>query len=460
MATQTLNVRIAQKWDTRENWAKSTLVLLKGELALDEKGTYKVGDGVNTWSGLSFAGGATIVTSSVAPAKTDKDYDLGQLWLNTTNGTYSILVSVAGDEATWQELSYAGEVALKANAADVYDKTAADALFDEKANAADVYDKTAADALFDEKANAADVYNKTEANGLLDAKANAADVFNKTEITDKLALKADAADTYTKSDVDDLLDDKANAADVYDKTAADALFDEKANAADVYDKTAADALFDAKANAADVFNKTEISDKLALKADLVDGLVPSSQLPSYVDDVVEVATKDALPEEGEGGKIYVITGGDYVNYQYRWSGTQYVQITSGNLVLGETAGTAYEGNKGLALDKAINGDTSAAEGSDARLGLTGRLANAEAAIEALEGATEDLAALAYKDTVATADIDDAAVTADKLATDSVTTDKIEDGAVTDDKIDSVDVAKLFVAEGDTFVLQCGTSVVA
>lgn len=62
------------------------------------------------------------------------------------------------------------------------------------------------------------------------------------------------------------------------------------------------------------------------KADLVGGLVPSSQLPSFVDDVLEFADLASFPTTGETGKIYIaIDSGK----QYRWSGTNYIQITNG-----------------------------------------------------------------------------------------------------------------------------------
>jgi hypothetical protein len=56
------------------------------------------------------------------------------------------------------------------------------------------------------------------------------------------------------------------------------------------------------------------------------GKVPSSQLPSYVDDVIEVSDFESLPEVGETGKIYITID---TNICYRWSGSTYVQITSG-----------------------------------------------------------------------------------------------------------------------------------
>lgn len=72
------------------------------------------------------------------------------------------------------------------------------------------------------------------------------------------------------------------------------------------------------------------------------GLVPSSQLPSFVDDVLEFDLKDNFPTTGETGKIYVAKDS---NLTYRWSGTQYVEI-SASLALGETSSTAYAGDKG------------------------------------------------------------------------------------------------------------------
>lgn len=59
------------------------------------------------------------------------------------------------------------------------------------------------------------------------------------------------------------------------------------------------------------------------------GQVPSTQLPSYVDDVLEYENVAAFPATGETGKIYVETTG---NITYRWSGTGYIKITSGEVV--------------------------------------------------------------------------------------------------------------------------------
>ena len=80
------------------------------------------------------------------------------------------------------------------------------------------------------------------------------------------------------------------------------------------------------------------------------GIIPSAQLPSYVDDVIEVDTFNNLPDTGESGKIYIVQD---TNLTYRWSGTAYVEISK-SLALGETSSTAYPGDKGKATTDKLN----------------------------------------------------------------------------------------------------------
>lgn len=80
------------------------------------------------------------------------------------------------------------------------------------------------------------------------------------------------------------------------------------------------------------------------------GKVPAAQLPSYVDDVLEYSTKAQFPQTGETGKIYVAKD---TNLTYRWTGTQYLEISQ-SLALGETSSTAYPGDKGKANRDALN----------------------------------------------------------------------------------------------------------
>lgn len=100
---------------------------------------------------------------------------------------------------------------------------------------------------------------------------------------------------------------------------------------------------------ADIDGKAEKAE-LASKADLVGGKVPAAQLPSFVDDVLEYDSVSAFPATGEAGRIFVAKD---TNLAYRWSGTQYVEISQ-SLALGETATTAYPGDKGKAIRESVD----------------------------------------------------------------------------------------------------------
>jgi len=122
------------------------------------------------------------------------------------------------------------------------------------------------------------------------------------------------------------------------------------------------------------------------------GKVPSSQLPSYVDDVLEYASLSDFPATGEAGKIYIATD---TNKSYRWSGSTYVEISS-SLALGETSSTAYRGDRGkIAYDHATeSGKISAAVAS----GLYKIAATAEGHIASLTAVQKsDLTALGVAD---------------------------------------------------------------
>lgn len=81
---------------------------------------------------------------------------------------------------------------------------------------------------------------------------------------------------------------------------------------------------------------------LDLKADLVAGKVPESQLPSFVDDVLEFPSEASFPVTGESGKVYIA---EDTNQTYRWTGAGYARLSEG-VVLGETSSTAYRGDRG------------------------------------------------------------------------------------------------------------------
>lgn len=103
------------------------------------------------------------------------------------------------------------------------------------------------------------------------------------------------------------------------------------------------------------------------------GLVPANHLPSYVDNVLEVyATYDVSPTGGltnvqlytdaghqtpvvgESGKIYINVADDEPPYQFRWSGTKFVDSNTSSLIIGEIAGTAFEGSRGKHLEDVVS----------------------------------------------------------------------------------------------------------
>ena len=103
------------------------------------------------------------------------------------------------------------------------------------------------------------------------------------------------------------------------------------------------------------------------------GLVPANHLPSYVDDVIEVyATYEVsstggltnvqlytdathqTPVTGESGKIYINVANGEPPYQFRWSGTKFIDSNTSSLIIGEIAGTAFEGSRGKHLEDVVS----------------------------------------------------------------------------------------------------------
>lgn len=109
-------------------------------------------------------------------------------------------------------------------------------------------------------------------------------------------------------------------------------------------KSGTDITVDSSGNVSVVNDSHTHSDSTitSLDASKLTGTIPSSILPSYVDDVIECNNLDGFPITGETGKIYVDLS---TNLTYRWSGTQYVEI-SPSLALGTTSSTAFRGDYG------------------------------------------------------------------------------------------------------------------
>ena len=239
---------------------------------------------------------------------------------------------------------------------------------------------------------AADTALKNELNGNINTA--------KSELQDNID-----AEEAARIAADEALDTKLTTAinkEVSDRKAADTALKEELTAAinkEVSDRTTADNTLNTKIDkeisdrtAADTALKTELTEDIndvlaalnAFKATKAqanglasldeNGKVPAGQLPSYVDDVIDVyATYDVSDTNevtniklytdedhttavvGEAGKSYNDITPDHPGYQFRWSGTTWVQIVSGGLIIGEITGTAFDGAKGKALEAVANG---------------------------------------------------------------------------------------------------------
>lgn len=176
------------------------------------------------------------------------------------------------------------------------------------------------------------------------------------------------------------------------------------------------------------------------------GKVPSSQLPSYVDDVLEYDGKANFPTAGETGKIYVDTS---ANITYRWSGSTYVEIGS-SLALGETSSTAFRGDYGkIAYDHAT------ANGSAFSSGLYKITTNDQGhvtAATAVEKSDITVLGIPAQDTTygtATTTVDGLMSSLDKAALDNL--DSLVGGVPVSDQISSAVSSKADIANGQYIV---------
>lgn len=221
---------------------------------------------------------------------------------------------------------------------------------------------------------------------------------------DETLPNAIAQEVQDRKDAIEALDGKSEAAlaqEVADRKAADTALDTKFTKAvndeatartsadtalgvridkEIADRTAADTALDTKLqnniNTLEAKHDAFVATKG--KADGFapldgNGLVPANHLPSYVDDVLEVyATYDVSPTGGltnvqlytdaghqtpvvgESGKIYINVADGEPPYQFRWSGTKFVDSNTSSLIIGEIAGTAFEGSRGKHLEDVVS----------------------------------------------------------------------------------------------------------
>jgi hypothetical protein len=199
------------------------------------------------------------------------------------------------------QTTVSGTVKTNANSADpiVYLKGEVDTLIINKQNVLGFTPENVSNkqnSLFEDLSNAK-YPTVTAVNNALSTKANNTD----------LNLKSDKANTYDKAEVDNIFASNPNG---YTANSTDA---------ELRDRTT-------HTGVQAIATVTGLQTALDNKADLVAGVVPQNQLPSYVDDVLEFANLASFPATGEIAKIYIALDS---NKQYRWSGTIYIQITNG-----------------------------------------------------------------------------------------------------------------------------------
>ena len=106
MANQTLISKIQLRNDIRANWNTNNPVLLAGEIGLEtDTRLFKVGDGTKTWNELAYEKGQPAELKTVKPEITDANYEVGQVWINTTNQYVYILLDNTPNAAVWKRLT-------------------------------------------------------------------------------------------------------------------------------------------------------------------------------------------------------------------------------------------------------------------------------------------------------------------------------------------------------------------
>ena len=177
------------------------------------------------------------------------------------------------------------------------------------------------------------------------------------------------------------IEDLVHTHEIADITGLQTAIDGKANSSHMHD---ADDIISGTINIDRIPNIPDSKIENVSATKLV-GIISQSNLPSYVDDVVEVENYDALPETGEAGKIYVDL---QTNKTYRWGGSAYVEISS-SLALGETSATAFRGDYGKAAY-----DHAQAKGSEFASGFYKITTNAEGHVTGVTAvAKEDITSL-------------------------------------------------------------------
>lgn len=338
MAANTLNTRILLRSDTTANWNDSTLVMLKGEVGIEylDSGEVKAkaGNGTDVWADLPYSTLTpteinALITTLNASAHTHSNKSV----LDATTASFTTAlktkldgIATSADNVTFTQAltsgTKVGTITINGSGIDLYAPTNTNTTYDLGASA-------------------------SAANG--NVKIN---LTGSNSTTDSVSVKGAGSVTVT-SDVNGVIT----------VTGTDTKYSHPNSG--VTTGTYKSVTVNAQGHVTSGTNPTTLSGygitdavKSSEKGSAngvatlgSDGKVPSSQLPSYVDDVIEgylsggkLYKESAHTTEitGESGKIYV----DLTSSKtYRWSGTAFVVISE-TIALGETSSTAYRGDRG------------------------------------------------------------------------------------------------------------------
>lgn len=316
MANKVLRTRIAQKFATAEQWQSSQLVLLKGELAIDEQNRIKIGDGLKTWSELPFVvdGKATAISfPNELPAANSTEYNPGNLVL-TPDGLLWCLVE-DGETREWVDLT-----------------------------------------------------NKADVKGL---QAGLVALQNETEGLQSAIVALQTALESSGSQVDDELEairtdvaaNTGNIAAIYDAQAGKinsnvlpSFVDDVVEGLVCISESDSDATYRLTHNGDAIigfFGASGADSGAARNLKLICAGSPASENLSAV-SYEENGVTYSFPADPsqEDNRLAPSSSIIYVdvrtNKTYRWSGSQFVVVAS-DLALGETSSTAYAGDKGAAV---------------------------------------------------------------------------------------------------------------
>ena len=370
--------KIAHRFDTAENWKKSNVQLLPGELAFDEEGNFKVGlkQDDNSWRSLPFAGKAKFVSGTIEemPSVLDgKAYGVGDIFKDIESKKWYFLTGYDGyGEYIWEEITFGLhdlDTIVESFESKLSEKVDVSTLEDlrielsDKVGKEDLQDLATKEELIAVGEMTEEVIDSVE------------DLTRKVTVVEDniIELSAKLEDTVSTEDLHSYAESLAamvdGKAEKRDLELLSAKLREKADLSTVEDnfvrREAFDSVFDDTEMLKELITNKADKDALDGKVDNVtlfdeNGIIRSSLLPGSVDDIVEGVLADTvfIPQDRDaqidvGGKLYLDVN---TKVLYRWSGTQYVSVSSGNssLVLGTTSGTAYEGSAGKALEETTN----------------------------------------------------------------------------------------------------------